>query len=193
MSQSKFQILHAVSVKKACVLTNLQGVTNLYELDEGMPRAGSFPNDATFSMHPDWPNDTLLIDAYETRYDLTVISPAFSDFLQSLHIPDLEFLPVTILNHQDRPSAEYFILHPVHSIDCLDIDASNAEFDTMDEDRVEELDELVLFETNVPEERSVFRVGGLAGALFFERNLATRITEKKFVGFDFIELSAFSV
>ncbi len=193
MSQSKFQILHAIPVKKACVLTDLQGVANLYELDEGVPRAQSFPNDASFSMHPDWPNDTLLIDAYETRYDLTVISPAFADFLQALDIPDLEFLPVIVLDHSNRPVADYFILHPIQSIDCLDVEASNAEFDTMDEDRVEELDELVLSENDVPEDRAVFRVSGLAGALFFHREVAAKISEQNFVGFEFIELSEFSL
>lgn len=184
-------LLETVAVDDGWVVSNLTGVEKIYQFNLGLSRASGFVG-AKFELNPEWPDNHKPIDAIESKYQLLIISPRFAEFLKSKKLNSVELLPVEIITKTDGSKVgDGFILHPIDAIDCLDIEGSGAEFDMMDSDSVESLEEIKLLAERIPKDRRVFRVKGLRGALFFEKSLADEISSLGLSGFKFVALSEY--
>lgn len=173
-----------------CVLGDLAGLEDDYRLNDGTPLAEGFPTDVAFHMHPDYPNDILLTDSLLNSNLLIVGHQRLADFLKQRNIPELEFLPVGIIDHKGRKSAEnYFVIHPTHPIDCLDKANSIFSNSFILPENISSIDRLALDESRIPKDRQVFRLKGFWNIALFRRDLAADLDREGFSGLGWLEIS----
>jgi hypothetical protein len=71
----------------------------------------------------------------------------------------VEILPLAIRDPRGRVlSADYFVINPLGTVDCLDLDASQITWSKTNRDKVIRVDSIVLSREKLPENRSIFRV-----------------------------------
>ncbi len=191
-SSDKFVVWTSAPVPHAFVLHKLSGVELHFQLVKGVPRLEGFPTDATHSVDPDYPNEIVTMDAFRSPHLITLISSALKDFLVNKSIIELEFLPVTIINHKNNPVGDYFILHPVHPIDCMDIQASEAKPHVAVPKNIGEIKRIVLLDDRVELDRQVFKIKGLYREIIVSKALAEEIDAAGFTGVSWTNLRDYS-
>lgn len=179
-------------VPNSCVLDELLGVRKRYQIREGVPRAQGFPSDAKFTLDPDYPNDTLLVDAFDNVYRMVVISPKLKAFLETQGLVKIEFLPVTVMDHKGRPKAHYFILHPTCPVECLDLEASGVTWDTVNKDTVDTVKRLVLKTDKIDSDLKIFKIKFFYDYLIVRQDLAEAITAEGFTGIRWVSTEDFT-
>src|SRR5689334_17546921 len=109
----------------SCMLVPPERIDRDWELYEGVPRAAGFPGDALFRMSDDHPRDMGLVDSLANIGTLVVASRRLKEHFEGKALKNVEYLPVTIINHKGRiASRDYFIVHPIVPQDCLDVQRS---------------------------------------------------------------------
>jgi hypothetical protein len=177
-------------VKYACVLGDLVGVDRVFELNKGVPRAAGFPSDVQFKMNPDFPNDTVLTDSLINADRLIVGSMRLKKFLESAVPKHMEYLPVTIVDHKGKTaSRDYFIVHPVSPVNCLEAEKSGAKYSRIVKGKIQSIERLVIDPGRIDPDRQLWRLDGFFDVVLAHRNLAERITSEGFTGIRWIELS----
>jgi hypothetical protein len=171
------------------MLGSLQGVEDSYELINGISRAANFPDAAQFSMDPDFPDDTLLIDNLLSDEFLIVASSRLVRLVREVVPSHLECLPVSIINHKGKiASRDYRIINPIEPIDCLDLPRCLPKWGTINPESIKSVARLVLDEAKIPESRWMFRPKAFRRVTLVRRELAERIEAEKFTGVRWVEL-----
>ena len=178
-------------VPNAFVLDALSKVEDRWEIVEGVPRAATFPFNVTFTVDPDFPHDTLLIDAFESTVAMTVISAKLKAFFEERTVRQVEYLPVTILDHKGRPAAEYFILHPIYPVDCLNLKESEAKWDFIDDTTIGKVERIVFDDSKVDPELQIFKIKYLYDVIIVRRDLSEAMEAEGFTGMQWTELADF--
>lgn len=191
MSKSNLLVwMHSNEVKNGCVLGNLSGIDSIYDLNEGVSFEGRFPSDAKYSLHADFPNNLVLTDNLINSDGLMVVSSRLKVNLENRGLKDVEYHSVEIRDHKGRVfSKDYFILHPVKPVECLNHEASGANASLILPSVIDNVDELVLHEEQVPLDRQLFRIAGFPDATLIRRDLAEDLNNAQFTGFRWLELS----
>ncbi|GAA5182354.1 hypothetical protein GCM10025771_31450 [Niveibacterium umoris] len=187
---SNYVIWKYASYPAGCVLQDISGFEDTYKLKNGTPLTGQFPRGVSLHMNPDFPDDLALGDSLLNSDMIVVGSARLKDFLIARAIPNLEFLPVAIVDHKGRLASEdYFIVHPTVPVDCLDRKASAYEEDILDPDSIGFISKLVLDEAAIPPDRQIFSMAGYWDLTFARRDLAEALIAAGFTGIRFIEPS----
>jgi hypothetical protein len=98
-------------------------------VDDGRPCADRWPAGVGIPMDPSFKKDTKLVDCLNTGQVL-IVSGRARAFLDDKKVTHVEYLPVRILDHAGKEaSADYFIANPTAVVDCIDLDASEADRD----------------------------------------------------------------
>lgn len=192
---SNFVLWSFEEVPNALVTDRLRGANNAGErrnLVSGKPFLDTFGGQLQFTADPDYPDDLLLIDTFSNTASVFPISLALKNFLVSKHLLEIEFVPVNMLDHRDNVVGEYYLLHPLIPVDCIDIEKSDVKVDRLNEEMFNTVRELVLNEGNIPQQRKIFRIKGLYDAIAVERSLAEELSGQKFIGLDWIEIDEYS-
>ena len=177
----------------AVVLQEFSGVDEKYPLHDGVPLATSFPADAAFHLHPDFPDDLLLQDSLLNSDMCIVISQRLMAAVKQLSPPQVEYLPVAVIDHKGRKLREpYFILHPTDPVDCIDREASGAEVDEiLDPESIESVQRMVLDPARIPPERGIFRLKHHWGVVVVRQDLAAALDAGGFSGVRWLELDQY--
>jgi hypothetical protein len=192
MTVSHYQCWESVAVGNACMLDPIEGVDRSYELLKGVPQTGRFASTALFRMSADYPRNIGLTDCLANLNDLLVASKRLKEFLEARKLPNLEYHPVSILDHKGRvASSEYFLVHPIHPQDCLDLKASNPRYNKIDPTMISQVQDLVIDESKIAPGVRLFRLVGFGKPLIVQRDLAAELSQAGFVGPVFIELNRF--
>ncbi|MCK5219083.1 hypothetical protein KAR10_06155 [bacterium] len=189
--KTNYVVWRTKEVPDAFVLDELSEVEDDWEIVKGVPRAATFPFNVTFSVDPDFPDDILLIDAFETTEAMTVISPRLKAFFEKRAVKQVEYLPVTILDHKGKPAAEYFILHPVYPVECLNLEDSEAKWDFIDDTTIGKVKRIVFDESKVGPELQIFKIKYLYDVIIVRRDLAEAMAAEGFTGMQWTELADF--
>ena len=188
--KSDFLIWAHKRVPNACVVKQFRGLENAWQLKECIPRAEGFPDDVTFGMDPDRPYDTLLTDSLKNIERLIVASRRLAEFFQARPLNHVEYLPVSILDHRGRVAApDYFVIHPVEPVECLDAVKSNADWSSLNEGTIDSVERLVIDSSKVDASRELFRMRFFFDLIIVRRGLAESINAMNFTGVRWIELS----
>lgn len=170
-----------------CKLKGLTGVPKSYEIDNGVPRLQGWPGDASAAMNPNFPNDIGLADSLSGA-NFLVVSGKAKQFIEQEKAGQIEFLPMKIINHKGRvASDDYFVVNPLDVIDCIDKEGSGAEIDSLDEDMIEGVDQLVLKEDGIPKDLKIFRTKFWSGRILIRRDLAQKMKDAGLTCMHFIE------
>jgi hypothetical protein len=192
MKKPSFVIWDSAVVKNAVVLHLLKGVEKEYQLRKGIPRAATFPSHAVYTMHPDFPHNTILVDNLVNTGLRIVASQRLKEFLEKQAVPKVEYLPVAIVNHKGKAASnDYFIVHPVEPVECLDLEKCEPTWGEVDETSIDEVRQLVIDETRVDPGRQLFRPKQFHQVILARRTLAEAIDAAGFTGIRWIELDKF--
>jgi hypothetical protein len=190
--KSNYLIWGVAPVENAAVLYNLENVEDDFELTRGVSRAKDFPTDGLFKFHPDYPNNTILVDSLPNTDLLVVGSAELKSVIQEHAVPNVEFLPVKILNHKNKPvRRDYFIVHAVGLVDAIDQKESVLEWGLIDPESIDSVERLVLDEKRIPRDRQLFRLKYFHDLVLIRSDLATAITKARLSGIRWIEVSGF--
>src|SRR5690606_3836614 len=147
----------------------LTGLEKTYRLTDGVSLIAEAKNCA-MHMDPDTPDETDTLDVLINPYGLIVASQRLTEFLMERSIPKVEYLPVSILDPKKKPIQEkYFIVHPIDHVECLNADASEGEWDIVDDSALESVRRVVLNLDAVDRSRSIFRPNPLLDVALVRR------------------------
>lgn len=177
-------------VAKGCRTKGIRGFEDDFEIGLGTPVLESFPLNVTVPMNPDFPTNTITPDNLD-NID-RIVSERMSEFLISKNLPNVEFLPVTLINHKGRPvKPSYKLVHPIHAIDCLDDAACSVTFsDPDDNEYIEKMAAFALDVRKCSDFPPLFRVARIASHVLIHRELAKELDDARFSGNAWIEPSA---
>ncbi len=173
------------------VLDQLSRVQLKYQLVKGEPRAAGFPEGVTHTVSNDYPRDMGVLDVFRSPNLVCLISERVHRFLVQRGLKNVEFLPVTLLNHRQKPVAPYFLLHPTHPVDCLDMVASGAKPGIGDKAYVGDINSIVIQPERLDPELQVLKIKGMFDHIVFGRDLAAEISAAGFTGFEWIAFRDF--
>jgi len=192
MTALNYQYWESVAVGNACVLAPIEGMEQSYELLKGTPLTGQFPKNVLFRMSADHPRNIGLTDALSNMNELLVASKRLKDFLEAKRLPNVEYHQVSIINHKGRTASdEYFLVHPIHSQDCLNLQASGPRYNKISPTQISQVQNLVIDESKITPGVTLFRIKNFGKALLVHRELAAEISKAGFVGAFFIELDQY--
>jgi hypothetical protein len=190
--KSNYLVWDSKTVPNVCSLSDFKGVDDDYALTKGVSQAGGFPPDAAFTMDPDFPNHTLLADNLINLNCMIVASKRLKEFLEMQNLAKVEYLPVKIIDHKGRPvSPEYFIIHPIEPVDCLDVARCEPTWSRIDKSAINRVKRLCLNEEKVGAQRLLFKPHSFFNVVLVHRNLAQAINSQGFSGISWIELENF--
>lgn len=169
-----------------CVIESPEGIERDYELSVGASRAQGWSSDVICRMNPEYPDDLQLSDnLFGTLY--IIVSKRIMEFLLKKQIGNVEFLPVTILNHKGRvASKEYYIMNPLDVIDCIDLDRSGVKWNRIEPDMIESCEKLVLKDDAVQATSKVFRPKFWPTEILIRKELAEDLVSSGRTGLQFI-------
>jgi uncharacterized protein DUF1629 len=171
--------------KGACSLTFLSNQEFTASLMIGSRLAKAWPKDMTFSMNPERPKDVALFDYVHNLEGVLLASPKLVTFFRDQKVPDVEFLPVTILDHKGRvASKEYAILNCCRVIDCVDQKKSEFEWDGLQEPSMV-VEKVVLDGRALGEDDRLIRPKFVPGKIFYREDLMQAIDDEGFAGVAF--------
>jgi hypothetical protein len=162
-------------------------------IEEGVPVYNIFPTDSYFEMNLDYPFNLLLTDTLYNLHDLIIVSNKEKAFLETYELANIEYLPVTILNHKGKPvETNYFIIHPIYPIDCLDRAACDVIWSEIDSNVIETVTKLAIDENKIDGTLDLVRFKHLGRVIAIRRTLAEALDSEGFTGNKWIELNKFS-
>jgi len=125
-----------------------------FKLAKGIAIGDEYPSDAELRMTPDEPGMVVPGVVSNTRALLIVDAP-LRDAIEGLQSAETEYLPLTIRDHKGRVASDHhWIVNPIDTVDCADLDASDIEWFEGD---VVEVEELVLDATKLEKAPALLR------------------------------------
>ncbi len=159
----------------------------------GARLADKWPEDVSFTMSPRYPKDIKLSDnLYGGNY--RVVSTRLKEALEPLAgNSNIEFLPVSILNHKERvASKEYFIINPVDVFDCIDQKKAQVVWNAIDESVISSVKELALKKDVIPKDSMVFRPKYMSKTIVVRDQVVDQLSADGLSGLVFVEPSEFT-
>lgn len=147
-----------------------------YKFFDGEAIYADYPEDASVAMDPAEPG-IQLPDLIGNISSMLVVSNRFKEALASVKTGNIEYLPLTILNHKGRvASSDYFIINSLEICDVADEDESDIEY--LDGD-VAGVDDLVIDYRKAKKAPDFFRLREDPTILLFNENLLDALSAVK--------------
>lgn len=169
----------------------IENVSDSYELAEGISRADGFPPNAAFRMNPSFPRDVQVADAIQTRHGdaVMLISATLRELLERFEPPEMEYLPVTIYDHNGGIASDtHIVANSCHVMDVLDHDAMGIVWNPMDPMAIMLCQRVALDGSKMEESPALFRPKNLEKRILVRRDVSRAILEAGVTGPFFTEL-----
>jgi hypothetical protein len=175
-----------------CVVGKPKGFSQQFLLLEGVPLQCQWPEDVVCKMSPRYPKDIKLSDNLY-GCGLTIVSGRLKERITPTEGGgQIEFLPVTVLNHKERvASKDYYLVNPLGSVDCIDIEKSGVVWNAIDTSSISAFQQLALKEDAIPPAVAIFRPTHRTQTILARRSLAEQLSADGFTGLFFTEPAAF--
>ena len=159
-----------------CVIKEPE-IEDSWELDDAVPRLEKLSNPVRCRMDPDYPNEIRLSDNLEGG-TVPVISNRTKEILETVVRNRVEYLPAELINHKGRVEpAQYFVLHPLDLVDCIDTEASGVQWNRISPGQISRCKSLVLKPDAIPANFTLFRLKHW-GSNIIVREDVTEVLEK---------------
>jgi hypothetical protein len=170
-----------------CKVKRPKGIADAFDIDDGVPRLATWTPDVTAQMSNRFPKDKGLADSLAGA-GFVVISGKAKAFLEKAAAKNVEYLPMTVLDHKGAiASSDYVIVNPLDVIDCIDLEASSAHASSINKGMIDGCKKLVLREAAVPADLIVFRTQFWSGRILIRRSVADAMLAAGLTGMHFIE------
>jgi hypothetical protein len=182
-----YLVWDATYAGNACHVLGVRKVEYTHQLVEGYEYGDTFPKDAVMSMSPHFKKDTKLVDDVMNAARIKVCSKRLVDFLKNKNLKNVEYLPVTILDHKKKvASREYSIVNPIGLQDAIDMKASFPVLNSFDQ-TVDSVKKIVFDVSRIDPQVRLFRFAGLSRPVIIEKTLADELQAQGFVGLSFLD------
>lgn len=181
--------MHYQDRKGACSTRYLSNRELIRSLTTGVSVGGSWPANMTMAMRDDRPKNVKLIDLVANLEGLLVASPRVVAFFRQQELPDVELLPISILDHAGAvASSEYAIIHCCHVVDCIDQERSKFEWDhgPNGDDPTMLVEHVVLKADALQGDARMIRPKFVPGKVFYRADLVEAIEAEDFAGVTFL-------
>jgi hypothetical protein len=126
-----------------------------------------------------------LTDYIQNLEGVLLASPRLGAFLREQALPDVEFLPVSILDHKGRvASPDYAIVHCCHVVDCVDQEKSEFEWDGLEKPTMT-VTRMVLKAAALGENEKLMRPQYVPGKVLYRADLREALNQQRFSGLAF--------
>ncbi|HEX5748733.1 MAG TPA: DUF1629 domain-containing protein [Archangium sp.] len=150
--------------------------------------AAEYPSDGlSMGFSPNYPDRRKLYDFMDSILDIRIVSGRVRRIILELTPQDVEFLPVTLVDHQkDVVSRDYFIMNVVADRDVIDLERSTVRMSHILKDNISRVSELILKEDLPPEGPKVFRPQHLRSYTMVDPAVQAALTAAKLTGVKFL-------
>jgi hypothetical protein len=130
-----------------------------WRIYEGKPVAAHYPENAKIFLRPENRGAKLTWYVGNTR-SMLLVAEGFKNIIESVCAGvEIEYLPVTIHDQRKRPyGRSYFIVNPIGTFDCLDLQKSDIEWDSDEPKELIRLNEPVLDRKKTQDAPELFRI-----------------------------------
>jgi hypothetical protein len=164
-----------------------------WELLEGMSLAETFPPNAAYRMNDDFPESLVLYGVLHNLDGVLVVNDALRGFLEEHGVREVEYLPVTVINHKDRAVEQaYYVVNILRHIDCIDQEQTQFEWDSLDDTLMDDVENLTIDESRIDPDIPLFRLKHLTSVMVIRRDLVEQMRDAGFKGFAVTELADFT-
>jgi hypothetical protein len=134
-----------------------KGATKTYLVDQGKSFAGHLPKDAKVRLDKRH-KGTKLCDFISNVASWLIVSEKVRAILAAEPNPS-EVYPLKVLDLKGRPiKAPYFFVHPIGTVDCVDLRRSEYNRSSMEPDMIMSFQRLLLHQKKIPSDRTLFRL-----------------------------------
>ncbi|MFY2560374.1 imm11 family protein [Corallococcus terminator] len=151
-----------------------------WRVHEGVPLAPDWPKNAKLLMNKENPGIKLGSLLGNTR-SMLLVDKELKELIQA-HCQglEIEYLPLVIYDHHKRVRGrDYFLINPLSSLDCLDLQASEICWDKNDPTNVIAVNKYVLQRDKVAEAPPLFRIQHDPSEYVLRTDLAKAIYDRK--------------
>jgi hypothetical protein len=183
-----YVVLKAVASYPLCALSKMQNVQNPRRLTKGM-KLEPWPDDVKLDMDPNYPKAIQLADCIQNSFSAIVVSKRFKEMIEASGAVNVEYLPVTIMNHKGRvASADYFIVNPYELQDCIDLEQSEIKWSAIAPTKISSCKNLQIDEGKIAAGSKIFRLMQLPTRVLLDRELANKAKAASLTGMHFAEI-----
>lgn len=175
-----------------CTL-NSPRVRGVGQMHAGLPFADQYDGKLVYAMSPLFPDDIMLSDNFSVAGQV-IVSHALKSHLQtSLGDHAIEYLQVTLHNHKGRVASDnYFIVHPLGTVDCIDLDSSKVKWNPLADKTITSCKGLVFKPGAVPASVKLFRPLYWGQRVMVTQNFADELMGTGLTGLHFTAAEGFN-
>jgi hypothetical protein len=168
----------------AVIATFPRSKIKAWRYGEGERLAKEFPKNATVKFFDQAKDRRELLDFVNNMESALFASSKVRGILEKLDTPDLEFLPVSILDHKGAVAAsDYFILNPIGTQDIIDMKKSKVVMSSLSDDQIGSIDELVLQPKGVAKGAHLFRATNMRSLILIDDTLRAAFKKEGVTGY----------
>ena len=164
-------------------------IEKAWQLSYGISRLADFPKGLNIEMMPRRPKDLKLKDNLYGMVDKhPVVSSKLKAVLQKeIKNNQVEYIPARIINHKGRTaSKDYFLVNALDIVDCIDIEKSGVEWNTIKKDLIDHCENgMILKPEAIPAGYNFFRPRHWEYNILISAELAEKLTATGLTGLVF--------
>jgi hypothetical protein len=154
-----------------------------WKFAEGTPLARQFPAGGKVSFSDHFPDRRKVYDFVRNTVGVLLVSSRVKQVLEEVHVDNVEFLPVTLCDHQWNPVAEgYGILNVLGSQDAIDMQKSEYETSVISGD-ISHVSNLVLAKDKIDPKADLFRARNMMELILISDRVREAFNKAGLTGF----------
>lgn len=137
---------------------------------KGKPIADKFPSQVNLHFSKAYSNNTKLYDFLDNTLLLRIVSDRTKRIFDTLGVNEVEYIPVTIHDHQGSVVADnYFIVNVINTQPIIDLENSEYRLDNIDSSKIARVNRLCVATDEIDSGAKLFR-SDRATSLYFITN-----------------------
>ena len=159
-----------------------------YKLYEAISLTDDYPADVQIRMNDDFPDSIGLYDVLSVLGGGNfVVSEKMKEFLENAGVNNVQYFPITVLNHKGRKTAEkYVVVNILSMVDCIDRTKTSYKISALDEELMKKISNLTIDESKIDPTLLLFRVKYIRHKIIVRRDFAEKLRD---AGFKYFQLS----
>ncbi len=178
-----YWVLRAGSTDGAIIDALPEGSPSNWKMHEGEPLARQFPVGGKVGFSDHFPDRRKLYDFMGNILGVLVVSPRVRQVVEELKLDNVEFLPITMCDHEWNPVAEgYCILNVLGSQDAIDMEKSQYQLSALSKE-IAHIENLVLKKDKIDPQAGLFRARNMMELFLLSDRVRDAFTKEGLTGF----------
>lgn len=131
---------------------------------------------------------TVWLDQLTNSLGLPIVNLDFLKFFKTLNLPDVDYYPIAVVDHNQKFQKEFFIIHPRKVIEIIDKENSDLAFSRIEPEEIVGVYDIQLVDDLGNKFPKIFRPQYWSSNVFVSEDIVDKITARGFQGVDFVPL-----